>query len=84
MRNLIFILIVFILSCSDTMLEYKWDCGCDWEHEYKPIITPDSPFSWRNDIPALRASASTHKQMSAFDMERVLREDMEDDELVSK
>ena len=81
MRKLIFILIVLIVSCNDAMLEYKWDCGCDWEHEYEPIITitPNSPFSWRNEIPVLRTSTSTHKQMMALDMERIFREDMEND-----
>ena len=79
MRKFIFILMILILSCNDAILEYEWDCGCDWEHEYEPAVAPDSPFSWRNDIPSLRASASTHKQMSALDMERIFREDMEDD-----
>ena len=84
MRKIIFILatsFVLMLSCSDTLYElnYVYDCGCDWEHEYAPIITPNSPFSWTNDIPALRTSASTHKQMSALDMEKIFREDLEDE-----
>ena len=78
MRKLIFILTVLILSCNNAMLDlnYEYDCGC------VPIsisITQDSPFSWRNDIPALRASESTQKQMPSLDMERIFREDMEDE-----
>ena len=57
------------------MLEYNNENSLDSD----PITTQDTPFSWRNDIPALRASASTQKQMSALDMERIFREDMEDE-----
>ena len=79
MRKMIFILVILILSCNDAMLEYKWDCGCEWKDNYKTSITPDSPFSWTNDVPALRSSESAQKQMASLDMERIFREDMEDE-----
>ena len=84
MRKFTFILVasvILMLSCNDAMYEYelRWECDC--EHEYVPIITQDSPFSWRNDIPALRSSERTHRQMSPLDMEEVRREDMENENL---
>ena len=84
MKKMFFILAasaVLMLSCNDALnewkyeLEYEYDCGC------APIdisSIQDAPFSWTNDIPALRASTSTHKEMASLDMERIFREDMED------
>ena len=76
MKRIIFILFALVIlmpSCNDTMLEHKY------EQENEQIIMQDTPFSWKNDIPALRASASTQKEMASLDMERIFREDMEDE-----
>ena len=78
MRKFIFILTVLMLSCNDAVLDlnYEYDCGC------VPISISSAqevPFSWRNDIPILRTSESTQKQMASLDMERIFREDMEDE-----
>ena len=83
MRKFTFILVasvILMLSCNEAMYdEFKWECDC--EHEYVPIITQDSPFSWANDVPALRSSERTHRRMPLLDMEEVRREDMERSEL---
>ena len=53
--------------------EYKWVCVCEWGRQ---TITENTPFSWRNDVPALTINEKTLKIMPPLDMERLFCEDI--------
>jgi len=45
------------------------------------IVTGENPVSFRMEIPAIRSHERAQKLMPALDMEKVMREDREDEEM---